>query len=133
MYARKLSVKGNCCMRRDPRAYLWEMQVAADLVVKFLGATTLESYLGNELMRSAVERQMQNLGESLAQLAKADAALAARIPDYTKIIAFRNVLVHGYTTLNHERVWETVRDDLPVVRAAAEALLAELGPPSTPP
>ena len=120
-------------MRRDPRAYLWDMQEAADLVVKFVGAATLESFLGNELMRSAVERQMQNLGEALAQLAKVDAALAARIPDCAEIIAFRNVLVHGYTTLNHKRVRETVRDDLPVVRAAAKALLTELGPPTTPP
>ncbi len=117
-------------MDRDGRAYLWNMREAADLVCVFMGRATLESYLGDVLLRSAIERQLQNLGESLVQLAKADPTLATRIPEHREVIGFRNVLVHGYTQLNNTRVWEAVNEKLPALRAAIDALLTELGPPS---
>ena len=49
------------------------------------------------------------LGEARAQLAKADAATAARIPDLREIVAFRNILVHGYAVVEHEIVWRCTR------------------------
>jgi predicted nucleotidyltransferase len=47
------------------------------------------------------------IGEARAQLSKLDPALARRIPDIRQIIAFRNVLIHGYATIEHDRVWRT--------------------------
>ena len=119
-------------MRRDVRAFLWDMREAADLVGQFTADVDVHRYLDDELLRSAVERQMQNLGEALAQLAKTSPTLAARIPEHRRIIAFRNVLVHGYAELNHTRVWETTQSDLPALKAAVGALLTELDPPGTP-
>jgi uncharacterized protein with HEPN domain len=116
-------------MRRDPRAYLWDMREYAHLVGEFIGQAPLDRYLADKLLQSAVERQVQNLGEALAQLARIEPQLALRIPEHRQIVAFRNVLVHGYSDLNHIRVWETVHDKLPVLRAAVEALLTEPGPP----
>src|SRR5260370_15641479 len=67
--------------------------------------------------RSAVERQFEILGEALGQLARLDATLAAKIPDLHEIVAFRNVLIHGYALIDRARVWRAVQDDLPVLRA----------------
>jgi hypothetical protein len=44
------------------------------------------------VLRSAVER----LGEALGQLARREAALAAKIPDLRQIVAFRNIPIHNY-------------------------------------
>jgi uncharacterized protein with HEPN domain len=46
-------------------------------------------------VRAAVERKFEVVGEALGQLARLDPELAARIPDYRRIIAFRNILIHG--------------------------------------
>jgi uncharacterized protein with HEPN domain len=46
-----------------------------------------------------------------------------RITDFRRIIGFRNVLIHGYSIVNHERVWSTIMDDLPKLLAEVEALL----------
>ena len=41
------------------------------------------------------------------------------------VITFRNRLIHGYDAIDHQTVWETVRNDLPTLKAEAEQLLAE--------
>ena len=114
-------------MRRDPRAYLWDVQQGCVNVQSFLSGISLAEYQSNLLLRSAIERQLQNIGEALAQLARLDPELAARVPDYRQLIGFRNVLVHGYATLNHDLVWRAITESLPPLQSVAHALLASLG------
>jgi uncharacterized protein with HEPN domain len=73
-----------------------------------------------------VERQFEVAGEALRQLARLDAELAAKIPDLRDIVAFRNILIHGYAVIDRARVWRAVQSDLPGLRAVLDALLAEL-------
>ena len=75
------------------------------------------------VLRSAVERQFEIIGEALAQLARIDAAMAQKVTDLRQIIAFRNVLIHGYATVDPARVWRVIEDNLPPLRAALAALL----------
>jgi uncharacterized protein with HEPN domain len=44
-------------------------------------------------------------------------------------VAFRNQLIHGYTTVNVSTVWNVLRNALPPLLAVVEALLDELGQP----
>jgi uncharacterized protein with HEPN domain len=76
------------------------------------------------VLRSAVERQFEILGEALRQFARLDATLAARIPDLRQIVAFRNVLIHGYALIDRARVWQAVQNDVPGLRAILADLLA---------
>ncbi len=55
-------------MRRDPRAYLWDAREAARRVAEFVKDANQEDYIASDLMRSAVERQLEILGEALGQL-----------------------------------------------------------------
>lgn len=38
----------------------------------------------------------------------------------------RNILVHDYFRINHEIVWETVDRHLPLLKAEAQRIMAEL-------
>lgn len=62
-------------------------------------------------------------GNALRQLEKLDAALAARMPDLRAIVAFRNILVHGYAMIDRNRVWRVIQDDLPSFRSVLSDLL----------
>jgi uncharacterized protein with HEPN domain len=64
----------------------------------------------------------------LTQLSKRDPVLARRVPDFRDIIAFRNLLIHGYAVVDHDDVWDAVQTSLPGLRAVVAALLDELGP-----
>jgi len=63
----------------------------------------------------------------LGQLAKLDPALAAQVPRLAQIVAFRNVLIHGYAVVNHETVWNVVQDALPELVASLQRLLEVSG------
>jgi uncharacterized protein with HEPN domain len=71
-----------------------------------------------------VERQFEIVGEALNRLQKLDPELVAQISDYRRIIAFRNVLAHGYDVVSDEVVWDIVQNRLDVLRQD----IARLGP-----
>ena len=46
--------------------------------------------------------------------------------DWRNISAFRNVVVHGYLSIDHQRIWDIVESDLPDLKAKIEAISLEL-------
>ena len=75
------------------------------------------------MLRAAVEREFEIIGEAITQLAKLDEPLAARISDRRRIVAFRNILIHGYADVDPRVVWSVVENDLPVLRLEIDALM----------
>jgi len=114
-------------MLRDARAWLWDARDAADTIMAFVAGMDAQGYAASELTHSAVERKFEVIGEALNQLSKQDPALAARIPDLSQIIAFRNLLIHGYALVEHDRVWGVITESLPGLRQVVDDLLNELG------
>lgn len=45
-----------------------------------------------------------------------------------QIIAFRNILIHGYTGIDHTLLWKAIQIDFPKLVEALDRLLAEYGP-----
>ena len=86
----------------DDRAakYLWDARRAAERIARFTSGRTCDDDLGDEMLRSAVERQFEIIGEAFTGLRRVDPSLAATIPDLPRvdprgspdIVAFRNVL-----------------------------------------
>ena len=114
-------------MEADPRAFLWDARRSADAIIRFTAGVTLDEYLENEMVRAAVERHFEIIGEALNRFAKARPELAVRVPDLARAVAFRNFLIHGYAVVDNKAVWRIAQDDLPVLRERVAALLAELG------
>lgn len=61
----------------------------------------------------------------MRRIDRIDPDTAARIPDHRHIVAFRNVLAHGYDALDPAVVWSAIRDDVPRLLDCVTALLAE--------
>ncbi len=116
-------------MQRDPRAFLWDVQQAAEAITEFTAGLDASGYRASPLIRSAVERQFEIIGEALNRLSKEAPDLADRVPNLRKIVSFRNVLIHGYAVIDDGRVWEIVTSMLPSLRATVTGLLTDLGPP----
>ncbi|MEK6593106.1 MAG: HepT-like ribonuclease domain-containing protein [Pseudomonadota bacterium] len=110
-------------MQPESRKYLWDASQAADRITRFITGRTLDQYQADDLLRSAVERQFEIIGESLAQLRKIDPGTAAAIPELPRIVAFRNILIHGYATVDERLVWGVIEGSLLPLRAILQQLL----------
>ncbi len=77
------------------------------------------------MLRSAVERQFEIIGEALNRLGRFDEATASRISERKRIVAFRNILIHGYDLVDEQVVWDVVQKDLRGLRREVEMLLLE--------
>ena len=93
--------------------YVQDASQAAERITRFVTGHDRDSYLANELLRSAVERQFEIIGEAFASLRRADPDLAASVPELSRIVAFRNVLIHGYANVDDLLVWSVVESSLP--------------------
>jgi uncharacterized protein with HEPN domain len=98
---------------RDP-AYLWDMLDAALAIREFTGGTSFREYTDNKMMRSAVERQLEILGEAARRVSD---AFKQRHPEiaWRQIVGLRNVLAHEYGDIRQERIWQIVSRDLPAL------------------
>ena len=94
-------------MRRDPRCYLWDALRATGSIQAFVRGKTYEAFVEDDLVRSVVERQLQIIGEALSQLAKVDPQIASNVAELGRIIAFRNILVHGYAAIDYDTLGRT--------------------------
>lgn len=110
-------------MQLESKKFLEDMRRAADLIAKFTVGKTVDHYGNDELLRSAVERQFEIIGEALKRLAAMDEATASRIGGRKRIVAFRNILVHGYDMVDDHVVWDVVQNHLPVLLREVMALL----------
>lgn len=111
-------------MRLESRKLLWDMQQAARAITSFVAGKIEADYLSDLLLRSAVERQFEIVGEAMTRLAKRDMDTAVRISEYRGIIAFRNQLIHGYDDIKHPISWGIVTTKLPILLSEVDALMA---------
>lgn len=99
-----------------------------DAAVSILDCTstvTLPDYQTNRLLKSAVERNFEIIGEALLRLEQYDRPTVERISDYRKVIGFRNRLAHGYDAIDQAVVWGIIMSSLPTLLVEVHALRAQ--------
>ena len=84
---------------------------------------SLEEYKSRPMVRAAVEREFEIVGEALARLIKVDTAVEDRISDRRRIVPFRNILVHGYADVDDQLVWDVITTKLSTLQEEVNALL----------
>jgi uncharacterized protein with HEPN domain len=116
-------------MPHDPRQCLEDVRKATGMIRRFVGSSNFAQYTSNDLLRAGVEREFIIIGEALNRLLSIEPHLAARISNYRQIIAFSNILVHGYSVIDDQIVWDAVVNHLPPLAHQVDVLLAQLNQP----
>jgi uncharacterized protein with HEPN domain len=112
-------------MQLEAKKILYDIIQAAERISVFTAHKRFDDYRGDVMLQAAVERQFEIIGEALSQLTRLDENPAARITEHHRIIAFRNILIHGYAVVDARMVWDVVEAKLPILRAEVQALLGE--------
>lgn len=114
-------------MRPEALKLFVDMRMACDDVVQFVSGRTREDLDTDPMLRAAIERKLQIVGEALAQLFRVERTQAERISSAQRIVSFRNIVVHSYADLDMDLVWELIRSHLPSLRRELEAIIREAG------
>jgi len=112
-------------MRLESKKYLYDILQAARSLEQFNSGKAFRDYQEDTLLRSATERKFEIIGEALRRLSKDDPATAARIHGFERIIAFRNILIHGYAEVDDRIVWDILQSKLPALLREVDVLLKE--------
>jgi len=113
-------------MPHSPAKLLQDILDAGRTIRQFVADRTLAEYREDLMLRSAVERQFEVVGEAMNRLDRLDPDMLQRLQGHQKIVAFRNIIAHGYDALDNAIVWQVITDYLPTLLSQTEQLLQEV-------
>ncbi|NJR38111.1 MAG: DUF86 domain-containing protein [Leptolyngbyaceae cyanobacterium CSU_1_4] len=106
-------------------ASLWDMVQAIQRIQEFTATLSYDNYLNSLLVQSAVERQLEILGEAARRLSNEFRQAHPEIA-WRRIIGLRNILIHRYDEIRQQMIWAIVASELELLRLQLEALLPPL-------
>lgn len=109
----------------DTRSLLRDAISAAGDIERYMKDVGLEAYLRNSEKQDAVAMKFVVIGECLNRLSTIS-DIGNRIDYVRDAVDFRNVIVHGYSKVENDRVFEIARDALPVLKEELEIVLGEI-------
>ncbi len=112
-------------MAREAGQRLLDVIAACEAIQEFVSGKIFADYEKDHLLRSAVERQFEIVGEALNHAGRVNSTLAARIPEFHRIIGLRNRLIHGYDSVDDELLWDVVQSKLSLLKDEVEKVLSE--------
>ncbi|MDD5092485.1 MAG: DUF86 domain-containing protein [Candidatus Wallbacteria bacterium] len=99
------------------------IEAASDIQEFLADVRSIESFIANKLVRSAVVRQIGIIGEAACKLSPDFKAIHSDIP-WTIIIGMRNRLIHGYFGVDYPLVYAVCRKEIPDLQNRIMKLLA---------
>ena len=109
-------------MRLEIKKLIYDIDQAVTLITDFTAGKQITDYVADPMLRSAVERQFEIIGEALNRLKRLDPETVTRISDYQRIIGFRNVLASGCDVISYNLVWGIVQNKAPELRREIDEL-----------
>jgi uncharacterized protein with HEPN domain len=111
-------------MPRDYRLYMDDIIESCRKIRQFTEGTSFLEFKENSMMQDAVMRNFEIIGEAVNHLPVEVKALYHDI-EWSKIVGFRNILIHGYFSIQLETVWSAIEEGLPGLEQQTKALLGE--------
>ncbi len=96
---------------------------ACEAIAQFTTGKTRDNYLADALLRSAVERQFEIIGEALNRATQLDETVDAQIPELRRIVGMRNRIIHGYDSVDDELLWSVAKTNVPALAVNLRAIL----------
>lgn len=82
-------------------------------------------YKKNTMLKRAVERDLEIIGEAINRILKKDSTFENKISDTKAIIGLRNQVIHAYDSISDENIWSIIINHLPKLKTELLKLLRE--------
>lgn len=113
-------MKGNL----GDKVRLQHIAYAITLVNEFMTGQDFTALIQNKLLLSAIERQVEIIGEAANHLSEEIKQKYPSVP-WKKIVGFRNLISHEYFRIDIAILWDVVVDKIPTLEIYVNEILAE--------
>ncbi|CAN5401312.1 DUF86 domain-containing protein [soil metagenome] len=113
-------------MPRDLRKTCFDISQAIAEIEEFTANKTFAEYKVNRMLKMAIEREYEIIGEALRRMETDFPAQFLQISDGRRIIDFRNLLAHGYDSVADEIVWSVTENNLKILKKEIGQIFEEL-------
>lgn len=101
-------------MPHSVRKLLLDVSLTCEEILEFTKDKNFEEFQENRILQLAIERAFEIIGEALSRLEKIDRDnLENKVPEFRKIIGFRNVIAHGYDIIDQAALWDFAENLVP--------------------
>ena len=106
--------------------YLAHILDAIERIGVYVGDVDRTQFGANRMLQDATVRNLENIGEAVRNITRADPSFAAKYPELplARAIGMRNRLVHGYFDVNLDVVWQAIKEDLPELYRRVREILS---------
>lgn len=106
------------------KARLLHINDSIDEIQTAVGDKRFDEFVNNHILRIAVVKWLEIIGEASNHITE-ETKLKAENLDWNKIIGMRNFVVHEYSGINYDIIWQTVNTKLEELKTAVEKLLKD--------
>ena len=108
-------------MPRDSRVYLEDILTSAAKIRAYVGGMSRDAFAQDGKTVDAVVRNLEIIGEAVKQLPDTMRERAPEI-EWQKIAGLRDILIHAYSRVDMDIIWDVVANRLPEFEAKVRAL-----------
>jgi uncharacterized protein with HEPN domain len=110
-------------MNEKIHKYLYDIKFAIDEVDSYFTQKEkrFENYSKDILLKRAVERDLEIIGESINRILSIDPEFP--IQNARKIVGLRNQIIHAYDNISDENIWGIIMTHLPKLKEEIENFL----------
>lgn len=105
--------------------YLYDIDLAiAEIDSYFVGIPKdFIAYKKNIMLKRAVERDLEIIGEAVNKIKKKDEDFLNNISEAKSIIGLRNLVIHAYDNISDENIWAVIINHLPKLKFEIKLLI----------
>ena len=109
-------------MDDSQKKLLYDILEAIRAIDNYVGQPKeFERYDADSMVQHAVERNLEIIGEAMSKLLNLYPQI--QISNSRRIVDTRNIIIHGYDSLDSVQIWAIVINHLPVLKGEVESHL----------
>ena len=112
-------------MKHEIKMHLYDIKTSIDSIFEFVGEErNFYDYQKNKLVRRAVEREIEIIGEATKRILKIDPEF--NLTNARQIVDTRNWVIHNYDKVDDVIIWGIISIHLPQLKMEIDNYLAQI-------